>query len=62
MKNGANFVIIVVYVDDLNLIGTHEELQEAVYVHRLIISERSVDCHMTMKILQLYCMKIMQLV
>jgi len=29
-KNGSGFVIIAVYVDDLNLIGTPEELQKAV--------------------------------
>ena len=27
-KDGSNFVIIAVYVDDLNLIGTPEELQK----------------------------------
>ena len=29
-KFGSNFVIIAVYVDDLNLIGTPEELQQAI--------------------------------
>ena len=29
-KNGSKFVIIAVYVDDLNLIGTPEELHEAI--------------------------------
>ena len=29
-KNGSNFVIIAVYVDDLNLIGTLKEFQKAV--------------------------------
>nr|AQY61295.1 Pol [Coffea arabica] len=29
-KNGSNFVIIAVYVDDLNLIGTLEEIQNSV--------------------------------
>lgn len=29
-RNGSSFVIIAVYVDDLNLIGTPEELEEAI--------------------------------
>ena len=29
-RSGSGFVIIVVYVDDLNIIGTHDEIGEAV--------------------------------
>ena len=29
-KSKSNFVIIVVYVDDLNIIGTHEEILKTI--------------------------------
>jgi hypothetical protein len=29
-KSESNFVIIVVYVDDLNIIGTHEEILKTI--------------------------------
>jgi hypothetical protein len=29
-KSESNFVIIIVYVDDLNIIGTHEEIPKII--------------------------------
>ncbi|XP_059291968.1 secreted RxLR effector protein 161-like [Lycium ferocissimum] len=39
-KTKSEFVILVVYVDDINLIGTPEELQKTVFIHQSAYIEK----------------------